>query len=229
MDNLNLGKTVLLGLVLAGALLGGLQLKDRLFPAPPNLLLISVDTLRADHLGCYGYSRPTSPAIDRLAVEGILLERFISPRGLTDPALSTLLTGLEPYHHEVRYNFQLPEDEITLAHILGEEGYRCRAYLSNAGDFTRLGFDSIFGSIEVEVLRHIIKKDPQRVTGDSPRRNEKKQTECHPQQRVDRKKIRKSDYECGDYNYEAPGEGLQNVPVGAANVQIRLLPYFPVR
>ena len=41
-------------------------------PARPNVLLISVDTLRADHLGCYGYGRPTSPALDRLALEGVV-------------------------------------------------------------------------------------------------------------------------------------------------------------
>ncbi len=109
--------------------------------SPPNLLLISVDTLRADHLSCYDYPRPTSPNVDRLAEQGVLFERFVSPRGLTHPALATLMTGQECHHHGVRYNFQLPRHSTTLAQILRDEGYLCRAYLSNAGNFVRLGFD----------------------------------------------------------------------------------------
>jgi len=141
MSDVRLWKVALAGLAIAGLLYGALALRERIFPQPPNLLLISVDTLRADHLGCYNYPRPTSPNIDRLANRGVLLERFVSPRGLTDPALATLLTGLEAHHHKVRYNFQRPEGFLNLATVLGEKGYLCRAYLSNSGDFIRLGFD----------------------------------------------------------------------------------------
>lgn len=141
MNEINLVKLVLIGVALAGVILGAIWLWDMIFPPPPNLLLISVDTLRADHLGCYGYGRPTSPNIDQLAQEGILFEHFISPRGLTVPALSTMLTGLELCNHRVRENFQLPEDSLNLADILGAKGYQCRGYLSNAGHMLRLGFD----------------------------------------------------------------------------------------
>jgi len=134
-------KVLLIGLILGAVLFAALSLWEKLPPSPPNLLLISVDALRADHLGCYGYPRPTSPHIDALAARGVLLERFLTPRGLTYPALSTLLTGLECHHHRSRYNFQVPEDSVTLAHILGEQGYQCRAYLANADEMIRVGFD----------------------------------------------------------------------------------------
>ena len=63
-------------------------------PARPNVLLISIDTLRADHLGCYGYERATSPRMDALAKEGALFEEAFSPSSWTPPAHMTLLTGL---------------------------------------------------------------------------------------------------------------------------------------
>ena len=62
----------------------------------PNVLLISVDSLRADHLGCYGYPRPTSPNIDRLAAEGVRFERALSPSPWTLPAHVTMLSALAP-------------------------------------------------------------------------------------------------------------------------------------
>ena len=67
----------------------------------PNILLISVDTLRADHLGCYGYQRPTSPAIDALAGEGVLCERLLCPAIPTAPSYATLYTGQHPITHGI--------------------------------------------------------------------------------------------------------------------------------
>src|SRR5688572_8062213 len=60
----------------------------------PNVLLVSIDTLRADHLSCYGYERPTSPRLDRLAKEGVLFERAVSTTSWTLPAHLSMLTGL---------------------------------------------------------------------------------------------------------------------------------------
>lgn len=70
-------------------------------PARPNVLLISIDTLRADHLSCYGYERETSPRIDRLAREGVLLEDCSSSSSWTLPAHLTMLTGLAVSAHGV--------------------------------------------------------------------------------------------------------------------------------
>lgn len=70
-------------------------------PRRPNVLLISVDTLRADHLGCYGYARDTSPRIDALAAEGALFERAIAPTSWTLPSHMTMLTGFSISGHGV--------------------------------------------------------------------------------------------------------------------------------
>src|SRR5438105_5034323 len=66
-----------------------------------NILFIVVDTLRADHLGCYGYGKPTSPAIDRLASEGVLFERCYAPGIPTTPAHTTMYTGMHPLSHNI--------------------------------------------------------------------------------------------------------------------------------
>src|SRR5262245_44197916 len=66
-----------------------------------NVVLISIDTLRADHLSCYGYERPTSPQIDAFAQRGARFERAISSSGWTVPAHMTMFTGLDPFAHGV--------------------------------------------------------------------------------------------------------------------------------
>jgi len=69
---------------------------------PTNIILISIDTLRADHLGCYGYERPTSPTLDQLACEGLLFEDVTSTSPWTLPAHGSLLTGLYPNRHGLK-------------------------------------------------------------------------------------------------------------------------------
>ncbi|HXG24076.1 MAG TPA: sulfatase [Chthonomonadales bacterium] len=66
-----------------------------------NILFIVIDTLRADHLGCYGYPKPTSPRIDHLAGEGVLFERCYAPGIPTTPAHTTMYTGLHPLTHNI--------------------------------------------------------------------------------------------------------------------------------
>src|SRR5690349_4467542 len=68
-------------------------------PKTPNVLLVSVDTLRADHLGCYGYERPTSPRLDAFAKQGTLFERAIAPTSWTLPSHVTMLSGLSISAH----------------------------------------------------------------------------------------------------------------------------------
>src|SRR5262245_1944825 len=65
-------------------------------PARPNIVLVVVDTLRADHLRCYGYARPTSPSLDALATSALLFEDAVAPASFTEPSVATMLTGLEP-------------------------------------------------------------------------------------------------------------------------------------
>src|SRR5262245_11746363 len=94
------------------------------FAAHPNVLLISIDTLRADHLGFYGYSKGT-PAIDSLAAKSVLFENTISQVPLTLPSHCTILTGLYPDQHGVRNNenFVLASKFVTLAELFQQNGY----------------------------------------------------------------------------------------------------------
>jgi arylsulfatase A-like enzyme len=100
----------------------------------PNVLILSIDTLRADHLGCYGYERaggPVSPAIDSFAREALLFERCFAPRGQTGPSLTSMLTGCYPSRHGVLDNFQpLGADVATIARRFAAAGYSAHAFLS---------------------------------------------------------------------------------------------------
>ena len=97
----------------------------------PNILLISVDTLRPDHLGCYGYARQTSPNIDRLATEGAVFENVISSTSWTLPAHAALFTGLyDSVHGCLDTNKPLSDNRITLAERLKDAGYTTAGFFS---------------------------------------------------------------------------------------------------
>lgn len=122
-----------------------------------NVLLLTVDTLRADRLGCYGYERPTSPTMDGIAKSGVRFDQAYAPRGATWPSLTTLHTGQYPLTHGVRNNGEvLRPDHRTLASLLKEEGYATAAFLSNYRQARHNGFDTVWG-IEDEIagLKHV--------------------------------------------------------------------------
>ena len=99
---------------------------------PPNLILISLDTLRADHLGSYGYERPTSPALDAFARDGVLFESVTAPAPWTLPSHASLFTGLYPHTHGVKnYGTKLDPRTPTLASILSARGYRAKAIVNH--------------------------------------------------------------------------------------------------
>jgi arylsulfatase A-like enzyme len=101
-------------------------------PHPRHFVLITVDTLRADRLGCYGGPHPTSPRIDQLAAEGALFVDAYTPRSSTLPAMVSFFTSRYPIEHGVlRNDQQVPETELTLAEILRDAGFRCRAFVAN--------------------------------------------------------------------------------------------------
>jgi arylsulfatase A-like enzyme len=112
-------------------------------PEGPNLVILTIDTLRADRLGCYGYERNTSPTIDRLAREGTLFKHAYAQRGLTWPSLTSIMTSLYPKTHGVLNN-QVPLDGsfITLAEILKNIGYKTGAFLANFYHSPNRGFDT---------------------------------------------------------------------------------------
>ncbi len=101
-------------------------------PLDGPIVIVSVDTLRADRLSAYGYRRSTTPAMDRLAADGVLFERAYSHAPQTLPAHASILTGRLPYQHGVRDNvgFVLPPGEATLPGMLKRGGYRTAAFVS---------------------------------------------------------------------------------------------------
>lgn len=101
-------------------------------PPRPNVVFITVDTLRADRLGCYGFAEAHTPHIDRLAAEGVRAERAIAATPITLPSHATLFTGLYPPAHGIRDNGRqrLPDEVETLAERLKKQGYRTQAFVS---------------------------------------------------------------------------------------------------
>lgn len=98
----------------------------------PNLLLVTIDTLRADHLSCYGYERRTSPNLDRLAAEGWRFTHAQTPRAKTTPAIASLLSGLYPHGHGVRdLSAPLTEPVPLLQEVLAGAGYRTAGLVGN--------------------------------------------------------------------------------------------------
>jgi arylsulfatase A-like enzyme len=99
--------------------------------APPNVLLIVVDTLRADHLGAYGYTRPTSSVFDTLATRGTLFLRAHSTTSWTDPAVESLLTGEWPRVLQPGATEYIAAGAPTLAGAFRSGGYRTGAIIAN--------------------------------------------------------------------------------------------------
>ncbi|HXH41414.1 MAG TPA: sulfatase-like hydrolase/transferase [Thermoanaerobaculia bacterium] len=98
----------------------------------PNVLVITIDTLRADHLGCYGFTLARTPAIDKLARESVRFTDAISSAPITMPSHSSIFTGLYPPAHGVRDNgaYALGEKAVTLADRLRDAGYTTHAFVS---------------------------------------------------------------------------------------------------
>ena len=120
----------LLGLLLVAATgcSGERAVSERVYSCPNcNLVLISMDTLRADHVGAYGYERPVTPNIDALAARGILFENAVAQSSWTRPSHLSMFTGLYPNEHGVRAlvdRQRLPADIPTVASELARAGLR---------------------------------------------------------------------------------------------------------
>lgn len=116
-------------------------------PAGPGILLISLDTLRADRLGCYGYPRPTSPNIDAFAAESALFELALSPAPMTTPAHASMFLGLSPYVHRAGIyteGFRLQRHWPMLAELLATHGYRTHAQTEGVAVAGHWGFSPGF-------------------------------------------------------------------------------------
>jgi len=111
----------------------------------PNIILISIDTLRADHLGSYGYERNTTPNIDLLARDGVLFLNTVAQAPWTLPSHMSLFTGLYPSTHGVMNEYsKLNDEHLTVAEILQNAGYETTAFTDGAylsRQFGYQGFD----------------------------------------------------------------------------------------
>ncbi|MCI0625604.1 MAG: sulfatase-like hydrolase/transferase [Acidobacteria bacterium] len=99
--------------------------------SPISVLLITLDTLRPDRLGCYGSKLVQTPNLDRLGVEGVVFENAVTQVPLTPPAHASMMTGLDPLVHKVRDTggFVLEDSFLTLAEILREQGWKTAAFV----------------------------------------------------------------------------------------------------
>jgi arylsulfatase A-like enzyme/Flp pilus assembly protein TadD len=124
-------------------------------PRPLEVLLITLDTTRADRLGCYGYEKETSPNLDVLARQGVLFRRAYSHVPLTCPSHASMFTGLTPARHGVHDNggFVLGESFPTLAEAFTQAGYRTGAFVSAFVLERRFGLARGFATYEDDVVR----------------------------------------------------------------------------
>lgn len=123
-----------LALCFAAALLGACGAGERF--EPPHVLVVTIDTLRSDHLGCYGYFRNTSPVLDELAARSMVFERCLTPVAQTLPTHTSLFTGLYPYEHGILANrkgervYVPASGAQTFAEAMARAGYETAAFVA---------------------------------------------------------------------------------------------------
>ncbi len=139
-----------------------------------NVLIVSADTMRADHVGCYGYRPIDTPVINALARGGAICETAVTPSPSTLPAHASLLTGLYPGRHGARANgtFRLDDGITTLAERLRAAGYATAAFISAAVLDSRYGLDQGFDLYDDDLTRgrkfsdHMFRERPAEVTNE---------------------------------------------------------------
>lgn len=113
--------------------------------APPSVILISIDTLRADHLSAYGYTKIQTPNIDSLAQQGALFTNIACQVPLTLPSHTSLLTSTYPFQNQIEENAErVPAGAITLASILHSQGYKTAAFIGSVFLESEMGLDQGF-------------------------------------------------------------------------------------
>jgi len=134
-----------------------------------NVVYVSIDTLRADRLGCYGYDKhPTSPVIDAVAEEGVLFENYIASAPWTTPSHISLFTSLYPSSHGVMMSFRemwsglkfgersfhkLPDARVTLAEALADRGFATAAFTGGGPVDPTIGFGQGFDVYETSMFK----------------------------------------------------------------------------
>jgi arylsulfatase A-like enzyme len=124
----------------------------------PNVVLVTIDTMRADHLSAYGYSRATSPVLEALAREGVLFERAFAQSSWTKPSTASLLTARYPSMHQLYLEkASLADREVLLPEVLRDHGYRTAVLSGNPWIRPEFGFDQgvdHFFSVRAEGFAH---------------------------------------------------------------------------
>lgn len=110
----------------------------------PHLFLVTVDTLRPDHLGCYGYTRSTSPNLDSFAAESLLFKKCFSHAPVTGPSCSSFLTGFLPHETTILNNSTRLPQVPTIAKLLKNAGYKTYGVVSNFVLRKKMGFGQGF-------------------------------------------------------------------------------------
>src|SRR5690242_10276050 len=112
------------------AVVGASRPRDPEEPIRPNIFLITIDTLRADHVHCYGYDRIQTPALDSFAKEGIRFTEAFTPSPITNSSHASILTGLLPSSHGVSdFGVPLAANHPTLAELFAKQNYRTAAFI----------------------------------------------------------------------------------------------------
>ncbi len=112
-----------------------------------NVVFVVLDAARAMQFGAYGYPRPTTPEVDRIAAEGIVFEQAMTPAVHTQGAMASVWTSQQPdrHHSEVSFSARLPKDRLTLAEVLSARGVSTAGFVANAVAGASFGFERGFG------------------------------------------------------------------------------------
>jgi len=135
---------------------------------PLNVVVVTIDTLRPDHLHCYGYPKIETPVSDQLAQQGVVFEDAVAQSPLTPPSHASIFTGQYPTVHGVRNTggFVLPSSARPLSRILQEQGWETAAFVSSAVLKKVMGFDNGFAVYDDQMPRQgsseAVSEDPER-------------------------------------------------------------------
>lgn len=140
--------------------------------SPPNVLLITLDTVRADRLGCYGYENIETPNFDQLAQRGILFENASCQVPITLPSHASILTGLYPPNHGIRLNgpYLLPSDVPIVSSMLQDKGYKTGAFVSASVLLAQFGLSRGFDVYDDKVFDASTTYMPERRAADTAER-----------------------------------------------------------
>lgn len=131
----------------------------------PNLLLIAVDTLRADHLGAYGYDRPTSPSIDHFFASAVVFDDAQATSSWTLPSFASMMTALYPSTHRCqRYRHRLHPSFTTLAEVLRDDGFHTAGIVSHVFLGSKHGLHQGFEDYDEQLVESTLKNSHKAIT-----------------------------------------------------------------